>query len=164
MHCLQVLFMPTLVMSARVCPEGVEATLYACLMSLLNAASGVSDALGGLLTHLFGVTAHNFDHLFALVLLTNCLLVLPLPLLAWVPAAVDRDSGEGCDGRGPGDGVGDVGEDVSADEPQDGAREERQRLLAADNKAAAKAEQRIGLPTEHAGRIELAAIKSHGVT
>jgi hypothetical protein len=34
---LQVSFMPILVLAARLCPEGVEATLFATLMSILNA-------------------------------------------------------------------------------------------------------------------------------
>eukprot|EP00775_Hariotina_reticulata_P011919 gene11919-12063_t len=39
----QVLMMPTLVLSARLCPPGVEATLYASLMSMNNAAAATSD-------------------------------------------------------------------------------------------------------------------------
>lgn len=92
MVLLQVLMMPTLVLSARICPQGLEATLYACLMSLLNAGSATSDALGGLLTHLLGVTSSDFNHLFGLVLLCSCLSGIPLVLLGWIPAAVDTDS------------------------------------------------------------------------
>ncbi len=89
--------MPTLVLSARICPEGVEATLFASLMSLLNAASATSDALGGLLTAAFGVTAHDFSHLVALLAVCNAAGALPLPLLGWVPSAAyvgDREGQE----------------------------------------------------------------------
>jgi len=33
---MQASFMPILVLAARLCPEGVEATLFATLMSILN--------------------------------------------------------------------------------------------------------------------------------
>lgn len=35
---MQASFMPILVLAARLCPEGVEATLFATLMSILNGA------------------------------------------------------------------------------------------------------------------------------
>ena len=35
--------MPVLVLAARLCPPGVEATLYAALMSLSNAGGGVGE-------------------------------------------------------------------------------------------------------------------------
>lgn len=39
----RVALMPVLVLAARLCPPGVEATLYAALMSLSNAGGGVSE-------------------------------------------------------------------------------------------------------------------------
>lgn len=43
---VQVSFMPILVLAARLCPEGVEATLFATLMSILNAGAVTGGALG----------------------------------------------------------------------------------------------------------------------
>jgi hypothetical protein len=77
--------MPTLVLSARICPEGVEATLYASLMSLLNFSSGVSDLLGGALTRLLGITSTKFDNLVPLMVVCNVLGLTPLLLLGLVP-------------------------------------------------------------------------------
>jgi hypothetical protein len=54
---LQVSFMPILVLAARLCPEGVEATLFATLMSILNGGGSVGVALGSALTASLGVTA-----------------------------------------------------------------------------------------------------------
>lgn len=48
--------------------QGVEATLFATLMSIGNASMVASATLGSGLTALFGVTANNFTHLPALVL------------------------------------------------------------------------------------------------
>jgi len=82
----QISFMPVLVLSARLCPAGVEATLFALLMSVVNLAGLVSHELGAWLTHLLGVTERNFDNLWLLVLITNLTTVLPLPLLFLLPA------------------------------------------------------------------------------
>lgn len=82
---LQILLMPTLVLAARLCPEGVEATLYASLMSLNNAAVGVADMLGALMMKLFGITSSNFVYLSALLVTCNVLSLVPLPLIGWVP-------------------------------------------------------------------------------
>jgi folate/biopterin transporter len=83
----QIAFMPVLVLAARLCPPGVEATLFALLMSVVNLSGLVSYEFGALLTHWFGVTDTNFDNLWILVLITNLSTLLPLPLLGWLPAA-----------------------------------------------------------------------------
>jgi folate/biopterin transporter len=91
----QIAFMPVLVLAARLCPPGVEATLFALLMSVVNLAGLVSYELGALLTHWFGVTDTNFDKLWLLVLVTNLSTLLPLPLLGWLPAASDSTIPQG---------------------------------------------------------------------
>ncbi len=83
----QIAFMPVLVLSARLCPAGVEATFFALLMSIWNLAGLLSQELGALLTHVLGVTETNFEQLWLLVLLTNLSTLLPLPFLHWLPAA-----------------------------------------------------------------------------
>lgn len=82
----QVAFMPVLVLSARLCPRGIEATLFALLMSIWNLSGLVSYELGSLLTHWLGVTETQFANLGLLVLLTNLSTLLPLPLLGLLPA------------------------------------------------------------------------------
>ncbi|KAK9863552.1 hypothetical protein WJX84_003033 [Apatococcus fuscideae] len=81
----QVSFMPVLVLAAQLCPEGVEATLFATLMSILNGGAFVGSSGGALLTQIFGVTSDNFDRLAPLVLLCTLSSLLPLPLLGLVP-------------------------------------------------------------------------------
>ncbi|MEN9216497.1 MAG: folate/biopterin family MFS transporter [Gloeomargarita sp. HHBFW_bins_162] len=78
-------FMPVLVLAARLCPPGIEATLFALLMSVLNLAGGVAHELGALLTHLLGITETQFDRLWLLMTITNLSTLLPLPLLHWLP-------------------------------------------------------------------------------
>jgi folate/biopterin transporter len=83
----QIAFMPVLVLAARLCPKGVEATLFALLMSVVNVSGVLSHELGALLTYWLGVTETNFDRLWLLVLITNLSTLLPLPLLNWLPSA-----------------------------------------------------------------------------
>ncbi len=81
----RIAYMPILVLAARLCPEGIEATLFAVLMSVLNIAALSSYQLGALLTHWLGVTETNFEHLALLVMVTNLSSLLPLPFLRWLP-------------------------------------------------------------------------------
>ncbi|MFK8182935.1 MAG: folate/biopterin family MFS transporter [Phormidesmis sp.] len=83
----QIAFMPVLVLSARLCPPGVEATLFALLMSVVNLSGLLSHELGAALTHVLKVTETDFTNLWLLVLITNLSTLLPLPLLGMLPAA-----------------------------------------------------------------------------
>ena len=82
----QIAYMPILVLAARLCPPGVEATLFALLMSVSNLASVFSYQFGALMMRWFGITQDNFDLLWLLVLITNVSTLLPLPFLQWLPA------------------------------------------------------------------------------
>jgi folate/biopterin transporter len=81
----QIAFMPVLVLAAQLCPVGIEATMFAILMSVCNLAGLLSHESGALLTHVLGVTDTNFERLWLLVTLTNLATLLPLPLLHWLP-------------------------------------------------------------------------------
>ncbi len=95
----EIAFMPVLVLSARLCPPGVEATLFALLMSVVNLAGLLSHELGALLTHWLGVTETNFDHLWQLVLITNLTTLLPLPLLFLLPNSSSQGVGDSDQGH-----------------------------------------------------------------
>ncbi|KAG2426262.1 hypothetical protein HXX76_013020 [Chlamydomonas incerta] len=84
-----VLSMPTLVLAARLCPKGLEATMFATIMSLLNMADGVRYAGGAGLMAALGVSGGSYDNLPLLVGLCNAALLLPLPVLVLVPAGLD---------------------------------------------------------------------------
>ncbi|KAB2625430.1 folate-biopterin transporter 1 [Pyrus ussuriensis x Pyrus communis] len=81
----QASFMPVLVLAARLCPEGVEATLFATLMSISNAGSVFGGLMGAGLTQLLGVTKDQYDNLSLLIILCNLSSLLPLPLLGLLP-------------------------------------------------------------------------------
>ncbi|MEJ6482172.1 folate/biopterin family MFS transporter [Nostoc punctiforme UO1] len=86
----KIAFMQVMVLAARLCPSGVEATLFALLMSVFNSAGTVSQALGALITYWLGITATNFDSLWLLVIITNLSTLLPLPFINWLPAAEEQ--------------------------------------------------------------------------
>jgi BT1 family len=90
----QIAFMPVLVLAARLCPPGVEATLFALLMSIVNVAGLVSYELGALITHRLGIDETHFDKLWILVLITNLSTLLPLPLLGWLPSSSDMPASD----------------------------------------------------------------------
>jgi folate/biopterin transporter len=88
----QIAYMPVLVLAARLCPPGVEATLFALLMSVTNLAALLSYEFGAVMMHWLGITETNFDRLWLLVIITNLSTLLPLPLLGWLPATSSQGS------------------------------------------------------------------------
>ncbi|KAJ1293230.1 hypothetical protein BS78_01G052400 [Paspalum vaginatum] len=81
----QASFMPVLVLAAKLCPLGVEATLFATLMSISNAGSVAGGLVGAGLTQFLGVTRDNFENLALLIAICNVSSLLPLPLLGLLP-------------------------------------------------------------------------------
>jgi folate/biopterin transporter len=81
----QIAYMPVLVLAARLCPPGIEATLFALLMSISNLANILSNETGALAMHLLGIKEAEFDSLWILVVIANLSTLLPLPLLRWLP-------------------------------------------------------------------------------
>ncbi len=91
--CGQITWMPVLVLSARLCPAGIEATLFALLMSVWNLSHLLSHELGAVLTAWLGVTETNFDNLWLLVLIANVSTLLPLIFISWLPATDPQTEG-----------------------------------------------------------------------
>ncbi|GJN23040.1 hypothetical protein PR202_gb10656 [Eleusine coracana subsp. coracana] len=81
----QASFMPVLVLAAKLCPPGVEATLFATLMSISNAGGVAGGLVGAGLTQLLGVTRDDFGNLALLIAVSNLSSLLPLPLLNLLP-------------------------------------------------------------------------------
>ncbi|MBD2692010.1 folate/biopterin family MFS transporter [Anabaena catenula] len=88
----QIAFMPVMVLAARICPLGIEATLFALLMSIFNLGGAISKELGALSMQCLGITDTNFDALWLLVIITNLSALLPLPFLNWLP--VEQEESE----------------------------------------------------------------------
>eukprot|EP00980_Cylindrotheca_fusiformis_P025900 scaffold14838_cov129-Cylindrotheca_fusiformis.AAC.5 len=80
----EIAFLPTLVLAARLCPPGVEAVLFATLMSINNGASTLGTEIGALLTRQLGVTESNFDNLGLLTVICNLSSLYPLFFIGWL--------------------------------------------------------------------------------
>jgi folate/biopterin transporter len=80
----EIAFLPTLVLAARLCPPGVEAVLFATLMSINNGAGTLGTEIGAWLTKLMGVTESNFDNLALLSIMCNLSSVYPLLFIGWL--------------------------------------------------------------------------------
>ncbi|KAJ3669910.1 hypothetical protein LUZ60_010234 [Juncus effusus] len=92
----QASFMPVLVLAARLCPVGMEATLFATLMSISNGGSVTGGLVGAGLTQMLGVTRENFGNLAILITICNLSSLLPLPLLGLLPKespGTEKDGG-----------------------------------------------------------------------
>ena len=83
--------MPCLILVAKLVPPGVEASLYAAFVSLLNFGGLVSGYGGALMTKAFGVTRDDFTHLVPLVLTCTATSLLALCALPLLPRGNVRD-------------------------------------------------------------------------
>jgi len=96
--------MPVLVLAAQVCPENIEATLFALLMSLTNMGDAISNFLGTSLLELLDVThcdysgngnrCGNLDAAVLIKSLCRCLPLLLIPVL--VPGGSPSVKPFGC--------------------------------------------------------------------
>lgn len=81
-------FMPFLILSARLCPPGIEGTLFAVFMSAYNLGGTISGYFGATLASYLNISATSFDQLaFGLSIQALCTL-LPVPLLFMIPKDV----------------------------------------------------------------------------
>lgn len=84
-------FLPLLVLAARLCPKGIEATMFAVLASLMNIGLAVSDLGGAWLVQIFDVRqatellAANYSNLDKVLWIAILSSFLPMPLLRFLP-------------------------------------------------------------------------------
>lgn len=87
-------FLPTLVLAARLCPPGIEAVLFATLMSIYNGASTVGTEVGAALTKALSVTETDFSNLALLTIICNVSSLLPLVFIGWLDGVGDESQEE----------------------------------------------------------------------
>lgn len=84
-------FLPLLVLAARLCPKGIEATMFAILASIMNIGLAVSDLGGAWLVSVFdvhqaaGTVAANYTHLDKVLWITILSSLLPMPFILKLP-------------------------------------------------------------------------------
>lgn len=87
-------FLPTLVLAARLCPPGVEAVLFATLMSIYNGAGTVGTEIGAALTKFLCVTDTDFSNLALLTIICNVSSLFPLVFINWLDGIGDENEEE----------------------------------------------------------------------
>lgn len=83
---------PLLILGARICPPGVEATMYALLMSILNFGGVIADWLGAGFMALLHITKTDFTNLTTLLIICGAWGVIPLVLLFFLLPASDDET------------------------------------------------------------------------
>ncbi|XP_077215312.1 putative folate-biopterin transporter 2 [Tasmannia lanceolata] len=90
-------WLPLFVLSAKLCPPGIEGTFFALLMSIDNAGILTSSWGGGLLLHILKVTRTEFKNLWVAILIRSIMRILPLTLLYLVPRSDQHSTILGTD-------------------------------------------------------------------
>ncbi|KAG7381504.1 hypothetical protein PHYPSEUDO_005961 [Phytophthora pseudosyringae] len=84
--------MPSLVLCAKICPPGIEGTMFALLMSIYNFSWSVASYGGSWLCSYLQISKTNFTGLAAAVTIRSVAKVVPLFLLFMVPATTSISS------------------------------------------------------------------------
>ncbi|KAL8448831.1 hypothetical protein Emed_003539 [Eimeria media] len=82
--------MPILVLAARLCPPGLESTIYSVLLSAYNLGLGLGSLVSAGLTAALGISSTNFTGLSALTVICALSNLLPLCLIWMIPATVEK--------------------------------------------------------------------------
>uniref|UniRef100_M4B7X9 Uncharacterized protein n=1 Tax=Hyaloperonospora arabidopsidis (strain Emoy2) TaxID=559515 RepID=M4B7X9_HYAAE len=80
--------MPSLVLCAKICPPGIEGTMFALLMSIYNFSWSVASYGGSWLCSYLQISKTNFSGLATAVIIRSVAKVVPLLLLFMVPATI----------------------------------------------------------------------------
>jgi folate/biopterin transporter len=78
-------FLPLMVLVARLCPPGVESSVYATIIALSNMGGIIARMLGAAIARACGVTAFNFSRLWLVSLICTVSIPVPLFILKWLP-------------------------------------------------------------------------------
>ncbi|TYZ62111.1 hypothetical protein PybrP1_012098 [[Pythium] brassicae (nom. inval.)] len=90
--------MPSLVLCAKICPPGIEGTMFALLMSIYNFSWSVSSYGGAWLCTYLQISKTDFSGLAAAVTVRSAAKLVPLLLLFMVPATTSVVSSAGDKG------------------------------------------------------------------
>jgi len=84
--CAQVLFIPLFTLMALLCPKGQEGTVFCVYTALMNAGGNLSSIISGMLMGWLGITAHNFDNMVSMRIITLALNLIPCLMISFIPA------------------------------------------------------------------------------
>lgn len=79
--------MPVLVLSSKLCPKGVEGTMFALLMSISNFSFSVSEFLGAIIASYLDISRTSYQYLWCAVLIRSLMKIVPLFFLFLIPTS-----------------------------------------------------------------------------
>ena len=77
--------MPRMTLACNLCPKNLEGSVYAMFISALNFGDLMSSFLGSMITKSFGIKTGNYKNFWKLVLISNILEIIPIPVLLCIP-------------------------------------------------------------------------------
>ncbi|KAG3120409.1 hypothetical protein PI125_g1177 [Phytophthora idaei] len=114
--------MPVMVLCAKLCPKGIEGTLFALLMSISNFSRSVSEFWGALVCAWLGIAKDEYDMLWLAIILRSVLKVVPIFFLFLIPATDPQEIVDELDFSSPvqGDADKDENEEAEGDDEHSG--------------------------------------------
>eukprot|EP01095_Lingulamoeba_sp_RSL-Kostka_P012830 TRINITY_DN5161_c0_g1_i1.p1 TRINITY_DN5161_c0_g1~~TRINITY_DN5161_c0_g1_i1.p1 ORF type:complete len:691 (-),score=123.92 TRINITY_DN5161_c0_g1_i1:1-2073(-) len=88
----QFVLMPVIVLSARVCPKGIEAVIYATIVTSISLSGMISDMLSSFLMYILSITNSNFKNLWILILICVLSSLFPILFVKLVPSFSNESS------------------------------------------------------------------------
>ncbi|KAL3666136.1 hypothetical protein V7S43_008925 [Phytophthora oleae] len=112
--------MPVMVLCAKLCPKGIEGTLFALLMSISNFSRSVSEFWGALVCAWLGIAKDEYDMLWLAIVLRSVLKVVPIFFLFLIPATDPQEIVDELDFSSPahGDAAKDEQEEAQDDDDE----------------------------------------------
>jgi folate/biopterin transporter len=83
--------MPIMVLCAKLCPRGIEGTLFALLMSISNVSYSVSEFWGAFVCDWMGIAKDEYDMLWLAIVLRSALKVVPIFFLFLIPSTDPKE-------------------------------------------------------------------------
>ncbi|KAE9013724.1 hypothetical protein PF010_g3938 [Phytophthora fragariae] len=119
--------MPVMVLCAKLCPKGIEGTLFALLMSISNFSRSVSEFWGALVCAWLGIAKDQYDMLWLAIIFRSALKVIPIFFLFLIPATDPQEIVDELDFSSPAHG--DASKDNFEDEEGEGDDEHSEICL-----------------------------------
>ena len=69
---------PLVILGTQLCPTGIEASAFGCMMALFNLGFTISNLIGGLVMHMLGITSIHFNHIGIFVGICGVSMLIPL--------------------------------------------------------------------------------------
>ncbi|KAK1935018.1 putative folate-biopterin transporter 4 [Phytophthora citrophthora] len=111
--------MPVMVLCAKLCPKGIEGTLFALLMSISNFSRSVSEFWGALVCAWLGIAKDEYDMLWLAIVLRSVLKVVPIFFLFLIPATDPQEIVDELDFSSPAHGDAAKDEQKEAEDDDD---------------------------------------------